>query len=406
MSALHLGLEILKSGSNVSVASEEGNCLKMMSDATKFMEETLNNVLLLQQLEEGKLVVVEHELNLWSITDEISNMYSFMMKDKGIKFSKQIDQNLPKLMMGDKKGVSHIFGNILSNAIKFSDNGGKIIMTIEKLRTEDGNKDEKRKVWVRASIQDHGCGMSHDMVKTLGTRYAQERPEKLQQGQGSGLGIAFSKRMVDLLGGTLEIKSKLGEGSTFTLVIPFGEASALESASAKVNDRPQNDIMPTTVTKEAPLFSISDMEVLVVDDNESNAKILSMLLKKNALKVMTVSDGQQAVDIIAQDANRFKLVFMDNLMPKLTGPDATKIIRSKYEYTYIIVGATGNVSSDDIADFIEHGVNLVIPKPLSIKQIKKVLSYIEKHGPELSSSHVLVETSGPNETSILEAIEK
>ena len=69
-------------------------------------------------------------------------------------------------------------------------------MTIEKLRTEDGNKDEKRKVLVRASIQDHGCGMSHDMVKTLGTRYAQERPEKLQQGQGSGLGIAFSKRMV------------------------------------------------------------------------------------------------------------------------------------------------------------------------------------------------------------------
>ena len=100
-----------------------------------------------------------------------------------------------------------------------------------------------------------------------------------------------------------------------------------------MNDRLQDDITPKIETIEASLVSTSGIEVLVVDDNESNAKILSMLLKKNALMVMTVSDGRQAVDIIDQEANRFKLVFMDKLMPKLTGPDETNNIRAKNEYT-------------------------------------------------------------------------
>lgn len=261
--------------------------------------------------------------------------------------------------------------------------------------------------------------MSETMIRELGEHYAQERPEVLQKGQGSGLGIAFVKRMIALHGGTLDVTSNLGEGSTFTWTIPFKRVSSSISSDS---EKSRNDKIITTRSQtnenieripknpmksslSSQKYDLSDLEVLVVDDNDSNAKILSMLLKRMKVTVTCACDGEVAVDIIAKNVDRFKLIFMDNLMPKLTGPEATKIIRSRFEFRHLIIGATGNVSKNDIIDFLNAGVDLVLPKPLSLKTVNSVLDYIKENGTSLAPSHKLAMTTNQkDDTTVLTTI--
>jgi CheY-like chemotaxis protein len=180
--------------------------------------------------------------------------------------------------------------------------------------------------------------------------------------------LSFCKQLARLHGGTIELLSKEGEGSTFTLIIPFLLVD-------------ENQILPRVKSNPAVLFgklndeSNPKFEVLIVDDTVTNYKILSSLLRRKSLRPSIAENGKVAVDLVLADVGRFALIFMDNVMPVMNGLEATKALRLG-GYLGYIAGLTGNMFEDDVDQFISAGVDIVLSKPLKIDELDKVIDSV------------------------------
>ena len=332
LNSMVMGLELLKKSNHLDAS--EIDLLSMMHSSTDFMSETLNNVLSLQKMEEGK---VQLEMSSFSITDSIAKVSSCLQGAqvaKNLHLESSVDVSVPDLLSGDRYRVEHVLSNLLSNAIKFSPENGAIRIHV----TAEAKADAMMSVTV--SITDEGPGISAEDQKRLFESFFQIRPNQLQQGQGSGLGLSLCKQIVALHGGTIEATSTEGAGSTFSFTIPFGVVAS---------DAPINvDFTPTTLSHTEQKSDAVDLllsrhcHILIVDgehfsiflsyrlvfrilsplDVSSNRKILKMLLARTGAVIDMAENGQEAVAKVQQmlDNNSYNLggydiVFMDNLMP-------------------------------------------------------------------------------------------
>ena len=212
-----MGLEILKQGDRLN--SSDLELLSMMKVASDFMADTLNDVLSLQKIEEGKL---ELELSPFSISDSVSKVLSTChaaVVTKRIRIEKDIASDVPDRLIGDRYRVEHVLSNLLSNAIKFSPDGELIQVTVKALSTTSNGSSTVAHIAV--SVIDHGPGISPENQKRLFGNFVQIRPGQLQRGQGSGLGLSLCKQISTLHGGTIGVESTEGQGSNFTFCIPF-----------------------------------------------------------------------------------------------------------------------------------------------------------------------------------------
>lgn len=353
---------------------ENQNCLHIIRNSINFMNETLNNILMIQQMENDRVIINLQYFSLEKCFKNILRMYDFMMRDKNIKLTFLYDSKIPKQVKSDEHRMSHIVSNILSNAIKFSYPNSEIIVKVHII------KQDHNYLTICTEVQDFGTGISQDVIENIGSKYLQERPGILKKGQGSGLGIHFVKKMIDILHGKLEIDSEINVGSTFKIILDY-----------EILEEDMNQLQRINLGKETLENSIVDIDkisnkhtsiknVLIVDDVESNIKILSLLLKKNDINVTCAYDGLQAINELKERVdNYFNLIFIDNLMPNMCGIDATKIIRNEIQYKGPIIGLTGNVSMNDVKIFLEAGVDIVIKKPIAMNTIQKILEFFARH---------------------------
>jgi CheY-like chemotaxis protein len=235
------------------------------------------------------------------------------------------------------------------------------------------------------TIRDEGVGIPEKDQKLLFNNYVQIRPGEIQKGKGSGLGLAFCKEIINLYKGKIWVESKEGEGSSFKFTVPFivpKDDLTTNMSSSDINSQGKSNLGLTHARPEEGW--ISNIEVMIVDDVVTNCKILSMLFKKKSIKNSTSENGKIALDTIIQDQNKYKIIFMDNLMPEMNGLEASKALR-KSGYPYLIIGLTGNVMEDDIQDFVEAGADLVLGKPLQVASLNKILDLVEIHGPYSNS---------------------
>ena len=217
LNSLTMGIEILRQGSHMLPTDLE--LLSVMKSASDFMADTLNDVLSLQKIEEGKL---ELELSPFSISDSVTKVLSTFhgaVLTKQINVVKSIAFDVPNRLIGDRYRVEHVLSNLLSNAIKFSPEKGDIFISV--VLSTLIPYDNKSVASVTVSVSDKGPGISAENQKKLFGNFVQIRPGQLQQGQGSGLGLSLCKQIVTLHGGTIWVESSEGQGSTFSFCIPF-----------------------------------------------------------------------------------------------------------------------------------------------------------------------------------------
>lgn len=318
----------------------------------------IDNVLELSRIENGNVTLEETAVESGSVFDSCVVMVQSEIDRKQQKLTVSKEISHPYVYL-DTSRVSEIILNLVSNAIKYTGEGGEIHCDIRQLPNEkDG--------WctLKFAVKDNGIGMSEEFQERIFESFSRERSSTVSGIEGSGLGMGIVKKLVDLMGGTIQIRSKLGEGSTFTVYIPCRIASA-EDTQVKCADR--------TIDKEVFKFK----RVLLAEDNDLNAEIAMELLSEEGLIVDRAENGVRCLDMLEKaPVGYYKVVLMDVQMPVLDGYRATEKIRklSDPEKANIpIIAMTANAFAEDKAKALAVGMNDHIAKPIDMNKLLPVL---------------------------------
>ena len=338
LNSLSIGIEILDSHCKSDIEANES--LVMMRGACEFMSSTLNDVLSMQKIEEGKLELDMRPFAFSDALTTVSAAFKGAVMAKSLRISHSISSDLPAKVVGDRFRVEHVIANLVSNAIKFSTNGGSIAITVSEGTSvkKSVNPSDASVVWVKVSVQDDGPGISKENQKKLFNSFMQIDAGDLQGGGGSGLGLSLCKEIVTLHGGTIGVSSKECRGSCFYFSIPFNTVTTCNQTS------PNQKMPSTTLSIDALDDTIRDfsshgqsIRALVVDgsklliscilhllsiriiflDSESNRKMMKMLLKKSLIPVDAAENGKVATDMVlfSENCNEYDIIFMDDQMP-------------------------------------------------------------------------------------------
>lgn len=338
---------------------------KVLDELTKAQnaEETLelivNDVLDMSRLEQGKVKLSNGVININKLFKENEQLYSSSFREKEIKLIDHLDEIEHDNIYGSDIHIKRILLNIMTNCIKYNKTGGKI----ERWVTEEPI-DNNHSMYTFV-IEDTGIGMSPKFIKHIFEPFTREVDDAGTVYQGTGLGMTITKELIDLMEGTISVKSEKGVGSRFEIKIPF------EFIKRKVKEKPQRKDEKIDV-------SLKDKKILLVEDNELNLEIAEFLLKDNGAEVTTARNGVEAVKAFeSSDEGLFDVILMDIMMPYMDGFEATRRIRAmdRADASKVpILAMTASVLSDDIKKAKKAGINEHISKPIDIKRLLSVLA--------------------------------
>ncbi|MCL2100883.1 MAG: ATP-binding protein [Fibromonadales bacterium] len=328
----------------------------------------INDMLDLSKIEAGKLEIRPEQYNFASMIHDAVQLNITRTGSKPIEFKLSLDENIPIELVGDELRIKQILNNLLSNAFKYTDNGS-ITLSVA---TEPGENDSN--ITLVFCVRDTGQGMNAEQIKELFGEYTRFNLEANRLIQGVGLGLNISKRLVQMMNGEITVDSKPGKGSAFTMRLPqkianfkvLGKGLAKKMLRYKFND--MSKMKKPVITREPMPYG----RVLVVDDVEMNLYIAKVLMKPYELKIETASSGFEAVKKI-RNGNKYDIVFMDHMMPKMDGIETAKLLR-EMEYTRPIVALTANAVAGQAEIFLENGFDDFISKPIDIRQLNEVLN--------------------------------
>lgn len=319
----------------------------------------INDVLNMSKLEDDKVEFAHEAFDLCELAGDILALTEIHAKETGITLQhSDCSMNiLHPYVYGSPLHVRQIFVNILNNAVKYNRPGGTISC---KMETE---KQEGNRIWYSCTIQDTGIGMKPEFLKHLFDPFAQEKVDARSVYHGTGLGMAIVKSLVDKMGGTIEVTSKVEEESTFRVILPFEIAPKEE-----VSDR-------TEINAET---GIQGVNILLVEDNALNIEIIAELLQEQGAKVTCAHNGQEAVDVFATyPQESFDVILMDIMMPVMNGMEAAKAIRALERpdaETVPIIALTANAFMEDRKKSQEAGMNAHLTKPLNMKTMIQTIT--------------------------------
>jgi CheY-like chemotaxis protein len=277
--------------------------------------------------------------------------------------------------MGDPTRLSQVLINLVSNALKFTDSGGKIVVATEYL------KEEKGSVTFTISVKDSGIGLTKEQQKKIFEPYSQAEVSTTRKSGGTGLGLTISSKIIRSMGGNIQVKSSAGEGATFffTLTLKLSQdenrnkslRQIKKTQDAELKDKVENKKTDVVEKKSSDTFSI-----LVAEDNMINQKLIKVVLENLGLKVTLASDGEQAYK--AYENNQYDMIFMDIQMPVMGGVEAThKILAYEKEHnlTHVpIIALTANALPGDKEKYISEGMDDYATKPLDVKALEKLIA--------------------------------
>ncbi|MDD5999951.1 MAG: ATP-binding protein, partial [Lachnospiraceae bacterium] len=321
----------------------------------------INDVLQMSKLEDGKIILSHEVIDLVELTQDIVYIIIGRAVEAGIEWDYEKGKsNIPyRYIYGSPLHLRQIFLNIYGNCIKYNRPGGKITTIVEALEEKDGV------FCYRWTISDTGIGMSEEFLKHIFNPFAQERNTNENVQQGIGLGMSIVKGLLEQMGGTIEITSEAGVGSTFVITIPF------EVAQESIETKRDIDRM----------YNIQGLHLMLVEDNELNAEIAQTLLEDEGARLTIVTNGKEAVDLFERtEPGTFDAVLMDMMMPVMDGVTATKCIRAlEHDDAQMIpiIAMTANAFKEDVERCLAAGMNDHVAKPIDMgKLIPVLLKYI------------------------------
>ncbi len=327
----------------------------------------INEILDFSKVDSGKMEIEQEPYNFNEMLQDVVTIIEFRMRGKNIVLRLDVDGKVPSMLLGDETRVRQILINILNNAVKFT-NQGSITLSIR--WNPEGRVNNIYKGRITISVTDTGIGISEENIKKLFTEFGQIDTKKNRNVEGTGLGLAITKRLTDAMGGNITVASRLGVGSTFTVVLPQGAADATPSnfSFSHLDLSNENSFRPE--------FTAPTAKVLIVDDNKVNLQVAAELMKVFGIEAQTLESGQDAIDRVARKTQRFDLVFMDHMMPFMDGVETTQKIRNLeggYASKLPIVALTANAINGVEKQLLEAGMNDYIPKPIRLEQLGMVL---------------------------------
>lgn len=325
----------------------------------------INDILEMGRIENGKLTLEHVPFNLEELCNDAIVLCKLRASDRNITMQDQSAHPLcnPQVM-GSPTHVRQIIINLLDNSIKYNKDGGTVTFTSQ-IKPLDDNR-----VLFCFNVSDTGIGMSPEFLKHIYEPFAQEGNDARSKFQGTGMGMPIVKSLVDAMGGTIEVTSELGAGSTFYVRIPFA-----------IDTCPQ---IQTQTDARAPKVSLTGMSVLLAEDNQLSAEIVQTLLETEGIIVTHADNGSDALDLyLSRPAGSFDAILMDVMMPEMDGYEATRAIRlsDKADAADIpIIALTANAFAEDAQAARDAGMNAHLPKPLDFNKLKDMLACIKKNG--------------------------
>ncbi len=327
--------------------------------STNYLETLANDVLDLNELDNGKIALSEQSIDLYEFIDDVSSLLMSKIKNSGISYSTDCDRISHRYVLGSTVHLHRILVNLITNAIKYNRKKGSIKVAVEEIN--GGGT-------FSFSVADTGVGMTEEFQKHMFNAFEQEQSGARSKHQGYGLGLSIVKRLVDAMNGKIEVKSKKGEGSTFTVTL-----------SLKIDqNRNDSDIDDVCVN------DISGVNILLVEDNELNMEIAKTLLSDIGANITTAVDGHIAFEeFLNSERYYFDVILMDMMLPEMDGCEATKAIRAldRPDAKRVpIIAMTANTFAEDIARCKEAGMNEHVAKPIDMPAlIAKISKYVVKY---------------------------
>ncbi len=343
---------------NQDDAEKRAAYLTKIQDASNVLLSIINNVLEMARIEKGTIEIDNTPWSSEQFNDSIFSIFNEMMQEKNIEFTREIHIK-NNYVYCDPIKLREVFVNVISNAYKYTNPGGKIKMVLEELSC-----DEPGHAIYKTTISDTGIGMSKEFLPHIFEEFSRENTATENKIEGTGLGMSIVKRLVTLMKGTIDVTSEKGVGTTFVIMIPH-----------KIAEK-HNRIQFEDVEIDPKVFA--GKHILLAEDNEFNAEISIELLEEAGFCVDLVTDGEQAIEKLKNSENGYyNLILMDIQMPKMNGYEATKLIRSmedKSKAEIPIVAMTANAFEEDKREAIACGMNGHISKPVNFVNLLKELA--------------------------------
>ena len=332
--------------------------LSKITVSSQHLLSLINDVLDMSRIESGKITIHDSEVHLPDVIQDIRTIMQESVTSKQLGFSIDIHEMIHEDILIDKLRLEQILLNILSNAVKFTPAGGKISFTVTEQPSEEAGMTA-----FEFRISDTGIGMSEEFQKTIFEAFTREQTSTVSGIQGTGLGMAITKNIVDVMQGTITLHSVEGEGSEFTVCLPCKIAEAAAVRAEK---------------EETELPDFSGKTVLLAEDNEMNQLIATAILEEMGLTVEIAENGEIALNMLKEAAaDHYSIVLMDIQMPVMNGYDATKAIRAlddKKKASIPIVAVTANAFEEDRQLAFAAGMNGHLAKPYDIGQIRDTIN--------------------------------
>ena len=346
-------------GKNLPEISEY---LKKLQQSGNLLLSIINNVLDMAQIESGRMEIDENYGRIEDIRQNLFEIFGDEAKKKNLVLQYTINVEHENILTDTTK-VKEIFVNILSNAIKYTSSGGSVKVSIDELPC-----DEDGYMMVRTRVSDTGIGMSQEYLTNIFEAFTREQNTTKSKIAGTGLGMSIVKKYVDLLGGTINVESELGKGSTFTVTLKHRIADESYYVKKYIEE------------SETGSEILEGRNILLAEDNDLNAEIAEAILENAGLKIEHVEDGIQCVNRIEKmPADTYDMILMDIQMPQMDGYKATQAIRNlpdKDKASIPIVAMTANAFEEDKRDAIAAGMNGHIAKPIQVDKMLSILSEV------------------------------
>ncbi|MDR1608151.1 MAG: response regulator [Deltaproteobacteria bacterium] len=332
----------------------------------------VNDILDISKIESGRFELIEVEYDLSSLINDSVTVHLIRLGEKPIEFGLEIDKSLPGRLLGDELRIKQICGNILSNAFKYTEEGH-----VDMRVTGEVNGDV---VWVTITVSDTGVGIKPEILPSLFTGYDQNNdPNVKSTTERSGLGLAITKKMVDMMGGRIEAKSDLGQGSTFTVIIPQRVATTIPLGAQTVENLENLNYYASRRIRQSnrAITPMPYARILIVDDVQANLDVAKGVLKPYQITIDCATSGQMSIDLVKENDGLYDAIFMDHMMPGMDGIEAARRIREDVGTDYAkkvpIIALTANAIMGSDKKFLESGFQDYLTKPIEIQRMEKVL---------------------------------
>ncbi|MBR3636761.1 MAG: response regulator [Lachnospiraceae bacterium] len=345
-------------------AEEEKGYIDTIRKSSENLLAIINEILDFSKIDSGKMEITKEEYHFNSLIHDVLSIIEFRMKNRSVKLIYDIAPDIPRVLIGDELRIRQILINLLNNAVNFT-HRGHIALRIFWEPDLDGNG------YMHVSVEDTGIGISQADMNKLFTAFGQIDTKKNRNVEGTGLGLVITKRLLNLMGGDITVRSKVNEGSTFSFVLHQIVKDPRPSNYNSNHEKVTVENAGYKITFKAPTA-----RVMIVDDNKVNLTVASELMKRFGFEAVMVESGMEAYNRIEEHLVEYDLVFMDHMMPVMDGVEATRKIRAlptQYAKKLPIVALTANAIKGVERQFKEAGMNDYLAKPIHMNQLGEIL---------------------------------